>query len=85
MAMRRMAHTGRRVALRKLEIIKPTVVNSIIRTGRTGGAMGGIPVNTHDIKGERITIKSTNRQLKNILPTIMGINIGKNAGPKPRK
>jgi hypothetical protein len=83
--MIRMPQTGRLVVLRKVEIIKPTVVNSIIRTGRIGGAMGGIPVNIHEIMGERITIKITKRQLKNMLPIIMGINIGKKAGPKPRK
>jgi len=85
MASNRIIQTGKLVLSRNVEINNPATANSTIKTGNIGGAIGGIPVNTHDTVGDKTTSKMTNRQLKNMLPTIIGINIGKNAGPKPRK
>ena len=85
MATKRMDHTGKTVCIRNTETTIPTTVNSAIMTGKTGGAIGGIPVISHDIVGERTANRITYRIVRNILPTMIGINIGRNAGPKPRK
>jgi hypothetical protein len=85
MAIRRINHTDKAVRIRNTETTTPTTVNSIIIIGKTGGAIGGMPVISHDIVGDRIVIRITYRKMRNILPTMIGINIGRNAGPKPRK
>jgi hypothetical protein len=78
-------HAGKRVLFRSVEIINPATMNSQIKTGRIGGTMGGIPVKSQDMVGEIMTMRRTNFQDRYMLPTIRGINIGRKAGPKPRK
>ena len=62
-----------------------TTINSIVKTGKIGGAIGGILVKSHEITGDKKAINNTYLQDKNILPTITGRNIGKNADPRPNK
>jgi len=84
-AIRRIIQTGKLVRILNTDIKVPATVNSNIKIGKTGGTIGGIPVISQDIDGDKTANMITNRQLRNMLPTIIGINIGKNAGPKPRK
>lgn len=69
----------------KMEMKSPAVANSIIRIGKIGGYIGGIPVINHEINGQMIVKTNTYFQDKNILAIIMGKNIGKKAGPRPTK
>jgi translation initiation factor 2 gamma subunit (eIF-2gamma) len=85
MAITRIVQTGRLVLTRSVDINKPATANSRINTGSIGGAIGGIPVKIQDIVGEIMIIRSTYFQVRNILPTIRGMNMGRNAGPNPRK
>jgi hypothetical protein len=63
----------------------PLTINSTVSIGKIGGAIGGILVKNHEIAGHRIVINKTYRQPRNILPTITGMNMGKNAGPSPNR
>jgi len=81
----RIIHTDNPVQVLKIETVIPAVTNSRTTTGKMGGAIGGIPVINHEMVGESTAKRITNRQVRNILPTITGINIGRKAGPKPRK
>ncbi len=84
-AISRIPQTGRLDLTRKREITKPATINSIIKTGKTGGAIGGIPVNSQDTVGDKIAMSMIYRHFRNMLPIIIGINIGKNVGPRPMK
>jgi len=84
-ASSKIIHTVHTVFLLKTEIVIPAASISSIITGRMGGAIGGIPVINHEMAGDKTANSITNRQLRNILPTITGMNIGRNAGPNPRK